>query len=303
MDLRHLRYFLAVAEEGHFGRAAERLHIVQPALSMQIRALEEELGTPLLLRTSRRVELTQAGTLLRVEAERTIAQAARAKSVVQRAARGEIGNVRIAFTGGAAFAGKLSADLRAFHKIFPDVELELKEMPASQHPEAILDDRIDIAYCPAHESKFDARLTVDSIGSWPWMIAMVEDHPLAAETAIPTAALWDQRFILFATHARDEVQLNVLRRVLGREPCVAHRVTNTISVLAMAAAGLGLAFLPGSMGGVRIQNIQYRPLADFDIPAGLVLLSRAGEASGAVGAFVAVACARSVSTSSAAALR
>src|ERR1700722_17537746 len=106
MDLRHLRYFLAVAEEGHFGRAAERLHIVQPALSMQIKALEGELGTPLFTRTSRRVELTQAGALLRVEAERTLAQAARAKAIVQRAARGEVGHLRIAYTGGAAFSGR-----------------------------------------------------------------------------------------------------------------------------------------------------------------------------------------------------
>jgi DNA-binding transcriptional LysR family regulator len=290
MDLRHLRYFLAVADEGHFGRAAERLHIVQPALSMQIRALEEELGAPLFIRTSRRVELTEAGALLRVEAERTVAQAARAKSVVQRAARGEIGTVRIGFTGGAAFAGKLSADLRAFHKSYPDVELDLREMAAGLQPEAILEDRIDIAYCPAHESKFDARLNVDSVGSWPWMIAMVEDHPLAAQTSIHSAALWNESFILLAAHNRDEELLKVLRRALGREPHIAHRVTNAVSVLAMAAAGLGVAMVPGSVGDVRIQNIQYRPLADFDSPAGLVMLSRTGETSRAVGAFAAVAC-------------
>ena len=97
MDLRHLRYFLAVAEEGHFGRAAQRLHIVQSALSMQIRSLEEELGGPLFLRTSRRVELTEAGALLRAEAQRTLDQAAHAQQVVQRSLRGEMGTVRIGF--------------------------------------------------------------------------------------------------------------------------------------------------------------------------------------------------------------
>ena len=95
MDLRQLRYFLAVAQEGHFGRAANRLNIVQPALSMQIRALEESLGAQLFKRTSRRVELTEAGALFRIEAERTIAQAEHAKLVVQRAARGELGSIRI----------------------------------------------------------------------------------------------------------------------------------------------------------------------------------------------------------------
>jgi DNA-binding transcriptional LysR family regulator len=120
MDLRHLRYFLAVAEEGHFGRAARRLNIVQPALSMQIRALEEELGGPLFQRTSRRVELTEAGALLREEARRTLDQAEHTRLTVQRAIRGETGNVRVGFAGNAVFSGKLINDLRAFHRMYPD---------------------------------------------------------------------------------------------------------------------------------------------------------------------------------------
>ena len=289
MDLRHLRYFLAVADEGHFGRAAERLHIVQPALSMQIRALEEELGTSLFVRTSRRVELTEAGTLLRVEAERTIAQANRAKTVVQRAARGEIGNVRIAYTGGTAFSGKLSTDLHAFHSRYPDVELDVREMPAGLHPQAVLDDEIDLAYCPAHESEFDPLLAIDKIGSWPWMVALAADHALAGVTAVPVAALRGEPFILFAAGPRDEALLKVIRHALGSEPRIAHRVANTISVIAMVAAGLGVAMLPGSMATIRFPNIQYRPLADFDDPAGLVLLSRMDETAGAVQAYVRIA--------------
>ena len=121
MDLRHLRYFLAVAKEGHFGRAAERLHIVQPALSMQVRALETELGVTLFERTSRRVLLTEAGALFRVEAERTVQQAARAKDVAQRAGRGEVGSVRIGFVASAAFAGKVAADLSALRLRYPAV--------------------------------------------------------------------------------------------------------------------------------------------------------------------------------------
>jgi DNA-binding transcriptional LysR family regulator len=289
MELRHLRYFLAVAEEAHFGRAAARLHIVQPALSMQIKALEEELGTALFRRTSRRVELTEAGTLLRIEAERTIGQAERAKSVVRRAARGEIGNVRIAFTGNAAFAGKLSGDLRAFHSRYPAVELELQEMPPLLQAEAVLEDRFDVAYCPAHDSDFDPGLAVDRIGSWPWLIAMASDHPLAAETLLPTAALAKEAFILFAAHATDENQLSFLRQILGGEPRIVHRVSAALTLLAMAAAGLGLALVPGPLGKVMILNIEYRPLLDFELPAELVLLSRDAETSGAVKAFVEMA--------------
>lgn len=289
MDLRHLRYFLAVAEEGHFGRAAERLHIVQPALSMQIKALEDELGTPLFIRTSRRVELTSAGVLLRVEAERTLAQAARAKSVVQRAARGEIGHLRIAFTGGAAFSGRLSADLRAFHTRYPDVELELIELPVVQHEDWLLADRLDIAYGPELEFVFDPRIAAVRITSWPWMVGMVEDHRLAAMNSIPSRELRDEGFVLLAAEGRDAAQLNVLRRLLGQEPRVAYRAGNAIAVLAIAAAGLAIAFVPGTMGAVRIQNIQYRPMADFDTPTGLVLLSRADDMSGAVKAFLQLA--------------
>jgi DNA-binding transcriptional LysR family regulator len=128
MELRHLRYFLTVAEEGHFGRAAERLHIVQPALSMQVRALETELGTALFERTSRRVVLTEAGVLFRVEAERTVQQAARAKDVAQRAARGEVGTVRIGFVAPATFAGKLAADVSSFKLAYPEVDIELTEL-------------------------------------------------------------------------------------------------------------------------------------------------------------------------------
>jgi len=289
MDLRHLRYFLAVAEEGHFSRAAQRLHIVQPALSMQIKALEDELGTPLFVRTSRRVELTAAGALLRVEAERTLAQAARAKSVIQRAARGEIGHLRIAFTGGAAFSGRLSADLRAFHTRYPDVELELMELPVVQHEDWLLADRLDIAYGPELESVFDPRIAAVRITSWPWMLGMVEDHRLAAMNSVPSKELRDEGFVLLAAEGRDAAQLNVLRRLLGQEPKVAYRVGNAIAVLAIAAAGLAIAFVPGTLGAVRIQNIQYRPVADFDTPTGLVLLSRAEDTSGAVKAFLQLA--------------
>lgn len=118
MELRHLRYFLAVAEEGHFGRAAERLNIVPPTLSMQIKALEEELGGPLFLRTSRKVELTEAGRLLQVEAQRTLDQAENARLAVQRSIRGESGRVRVGFAGNAVFSGKLTADLREFRQAY-----------------------------------------------------------------------------------------------------------------------------------------------------------------------------------------
>jgi DNA-binding transcriptional LysR family regulator len=256
---------------------------------MQIRALEEELGTPLFLRTSRRVELTEAGELLRVEAERTIAQAQRAKSIVQRAARGEIGSVRIAFIGNAAFAGKLSADVRRFHERYPAVELELRELPAALHAEALLQDQFDVAYYPVLGGEVDPRLTADRIGSWRFHIAMRHDHPFAAKTSLSPPMLVDEGFLVFASHPADRGQLPILRQLLGCEPKITHHVSNTLTMLALAAAGLGLALVPASLVDVHIQNIQYRPLDGFELAAELNLLSRVDETAGAVKAYVEIA--------------
>lgn len=198
MDLRHLRYFLAVAEEGHFGRAAERLHIVQPALSMQIRALEDELGTALFERSTRKVALTDAGRLLVTEARHTLEQAERAKAVVQRAARGETGVVRIGFVGNAVATGRLSDDLLAFHAAWPDVTLDLHEMAPAAQQEAILAGRLDIGYCPAFDTAFDPKLAVRTVGSWAWDVMMSDRHALAKQRSVSVAALADEPFIFYA---------------------------------------------------------------------------------------------------------
>lgn len=286
MELRHLRYFLAVAQEAHFGRAAQRLHIVQPALSMQIRALEEELGTPLFVRTSRRVELTEAGQLLVVEAQRTIAQAERAKSIVQRSAAGEIGSVRIGFAGNAALTGKLSLDLHAFRQSHPHVEIELREMAPSLQASAIVDGALDVGYCPAMGVVFDPRLVVDAGGTWPWHVAMAADHPLAARRMLASSHLADEPFILYAADGADEGQLKVLRDVLRTEPRISHRVANTLTVLTLAAAGLGLALVPAPLSKVTVPNITYRRLSGYKPQSELVLISREHETAGAVLAFL-----------------
>jgi DNA-binding transcriptional LysR family regulator len=191
MELRHLRYFLTVAEEGHFGRAAERLHIVQPALSMQVRALETELGTALFERTSRRVLLTEAGVLFRVEAERTIQQAARAKDVAQRAARGEVGTVRIGFVAAATFAGKLAADVSSFKVAYPEVDLELTELSPLPQVEAVLSGHLDAGYASAFQYAQEQELAVDRIAAWPWILAMRSSHPLVGESgSLGKGASW-----------------------------------------------------------------------------------------------------------------
>ena len=292
MDLRQLRYFLAVAQEGHFGRAANRLHIVQPALSMQIRALEESLGAQLFIRTSRRVELTEAGALFRVEAERTIAQAEHAKLVVQRAARGELGSIRIGFSSGAAtFAGLLSRHIRRFHARYPQVEMELREIAVPFQMDDIVAGRLDLGYCPVYGDTFDSRLAVELLRSWPYLVAIRRDHPLAANETIPAKSLMNEPVVYLAgTHGH----VNLVGRVLGREPVLSYRATNVLAALTMVASGLGFAIAGQPLSEMRIPGVVYRPLAGFSQRYTLAVLSRADETSGVVNAFLKLVRAQSV---------
>ncbi|KFG95237.1 LysR family transcriptional regulator [Burkholderia paludis] len=282
MDLRHFRYFLAVAEEGHFGRAAERLHIVQPALSVQIRALEEELGTPLFERSTRKVALTDAGRLLLLEARRTLEQAERAKTLIQRAARGETGIVRIGFVGNAVATGRLSEDLTEFHARWPGVELDLSEMAPAAQQEAILAGRLDIGYCPALGVAFDEKLAVQTVGNWSWEVVMSVRHPLAKRRVVNVAAIADEPFILYGADGDDEGHLATLRQMLGREPRIAHKVNSTLSVLALAAAGLGLALTPEPLNRIAAPNVVHRKLAGSVPKSKLVVISRIAGEWGAV---------------------
>ncbi|UTH76651.1 LysR substrate-binding domain-containing protein [Chromobacterium sp. IIBBL 290-4] len=282
MELRHLRYFLAVADEGHFGRAAEKLHIVQPALSAQIRALEDELGVTLFDRSTRKVELSDAGRILLIEARRTVEQAERAKSVMRRAVRGETGVVRIGFVGNAVVAGRLSDDLLAFHAAWPDVAVDMHEMAPAAQLEALLAGRLDVGYCPQLGYPLPAGLKARSAGSWHWEVAMGGQHPLAARRALRVADLREQPFIVYAADSDDEGQLRMLRQLLGCEPRIAYKVGSTMSVLALAAAGLGLALVPAPVRKIAAPNLAYRKLAERSpLVSELSAISRAGGEWGA----------------------
>ncbi|CAB3752333.1 LysR family transcriptional regulator [Burkholderia sp. MSh2] len=281
MDLRHLRYFLAVAEEGHFGRAAERLHIVQPALSAQIRALEEELGGALFERSTRKVALTDAGRLLVTEARRTIEQAERTKTLVQRAASGEAGVVRIGFVGNAVASARLSEDLAAFHAAWPDVVLDLREMAPVAQQDAILAGQLDIGYCPVFCKDFDAKLDVRTVGSWAWEVAMSDRHPLAKQRSVSVAAVADEPLIVYAADHDSEGQLEILRQVLGKEPRVMYRMGSTLSALALTAAGLGVVLAPEPVKRIALANVVFRKLAGRAPKSELVVISRIGGEWGA----------------------
>lgn len=286
MELRHLRYFLAVAEEGHFGRAAERLNIVQPALSMQIKALESELGGALFIRTSRRVELTEAGQLMLTEAKRTLMQAEYARQTVARSLRGETGRVRVGFAGNAIFSGKMTADLREFHHAYPDVELVIEEMAPQSQVDAILAGQLDIGYTPDNSKTAAPGIIAHPIGRWAFLVAFADDHPLASHTCISPEQLAGEALILYEAHDIHERLFLLLKERMGDRLNIAQRSSSTLSVLAIAAAGLGVALIPAPLEQVHIPGLTYRPLDDIELSANLMLISRGLEPSAAVKAFI-----------------
>ena len=182
MELRHLRYFLAVAEELDFGRAALRLHIAQPPLSQQIRQLEEELGVQLFRRTRRNVSLTEAGQAFLSEAQRTLEQVERAMEVAQRVDRGEQGQLIIGFVGSATY-GLLPKLLRAFRERFPEVAFTLRELTTSQQIQALHEQQIHLGVLrpPVAQEEF----LFEPLAQDPLIVALPEQHRLATQPSLP----------------------------------------------------------------------------------------------------------------------
>lgn len=287
MELRHLRYFVAVAECGHFGQAARLLNIVQPALSMQIRALEEELGGLLFTRTSRKVELTEAGWLLLPEAKRTLEQAGHSKNIVQRALRGESGCVRIGFAGNAVLSGKLMEHVRAFRLRAAEVDIHLQELAPKALMEALVLGQIDIAYSPP-AGTLPAAIDATKIGEWPMMFGIAEDHPLAGAKSVTPAMLAKFPLVVFAAGVGDEA-LSQMHQRWDKEGAELRYASSTLGALAIAASGSGVVLLPDSFTRVAIPHLVYQPVSDKSFVAELLLLSRRDETQGAVLAYTRLA--------------
>src|SRR5215207_4822370 len=194
MELRHLRYFVAVAEELHFGRAAERLRIAQPPLSRQIRDLEREIGAPLFERVPRGVELTPAGSAFLPEARLTLAQAERAQRTAQRAARGETGRLRVGFVEAATYSGILPDVLGFFRMHLPDIGISLLEMDPVEQAEAFRDGRIDLGMLHSPPADADRWLRVEPVYSDALVAALPNGHALAGRSRLTLGTLAAEAF-------------------------------------------------------------------------------------------------------------
>lgn len=259
IELRHLRYFIALAEELHFGRASERLHIAQPGLSQQIKALEGEIGVSLFDRTNRRVELTAAGSTLLEEARRALKEVDRAVALAQRAGHGEVGRLRI----GAADSAILDIFpilLREYHKRHPHVDLIVREMSSPDQIAAVRVGELDVGFIrtPVNtENLIAITIKEESVG-----VFVPEGHRLAKLKSIPLAELIGEPLILHPSARPSWADFMIgLCRGAGFEPLVGQEANETATAVSFVAAGLGVTLVPETLAALARSGVIYRPLA------------------------------------------
>ncbi|MEH2474025.1 DNA-binding transcriptional LysR family regulator [Nitrobacteraceae bacterium AZCC 2161] len=263
--LRHLRYFIAVAEEGHVTRAALRLGIQQPPLSQQIRAMEAEIGVALLNRLPRGVELTEAGRVFLAEARLAIAQVEHAVEAARRTARGEQGRLAVGFTSSAAFHPLIPAVVRAFRQISPQVDLLLEESSTGELIAGLQRDQLDVAFLrvPMGDT---AGIRIEALLQEKMLVALPAHHPLVGKRApksIALARLADETFILYRRPTGPGLYDTIIAacRAAGFSPRIGQEAPRMLSTLSLVAAGLGVSIIPESMRRLDTEGIAYIPLA------------------------------------------
>lgn len=260
MELRHLRYFIAVAEELHFSRAAERLQIAQPPLSQQIRSLEKELGVQLFERTKRRVQLTEAGQIFLEEARLVLIQVEQAVRAAQRASRGEIGRLGVGVNSSAT-QSYVPEILRVFRERFPCVELVLHELTSHKQVQRIRDNRIDVGFLWLQNVE-DSALSFMSIWQEPLIVALPETHPLASLPQIPLEALVREPFVVPPRYlgAGFYSQIISLCQQAGFSPKVAQEAMLMQTIVSLVAGGVGVALVPASLQNLQRVGVVYKAL-------------------------------------------
>ncbi|MCB8874227.1 LysR family transcriptional regulator [Acidisoma silvae] len=277
MELRHIRYFLAVAEERNFTRAAARLGIGQPPLSQQIRQLETELGAPLFHRLPHGAELTESGRAFLVEAESVIAAAERARVAAQRAARGEAGLLTLGLTGSAAFHPIVTRTIRNFRRRYPKVQVVLEELNTMRLLEMLRREELDAIFLRPGLEELEG-LHLHRLPDEPMVAAIPKAHPLAKARSITLAGLAQEPLILFPPAIGLSLYHEVLSacRMAGFDPITSQIAPQISSGLALVAAELGIAIVPQSIAAIGVPGIAYRRITDVVPVARLALATRMG---------------------------
>lgn len=246
MELRQLRYFTVLAETLHFGLAAERLNIVQPALSMQIKKLEEELGVALFARSKRKVALTHAGELFRQEVRRCLHHAEQAQYIARAAHQGMVGKLRLGISSGAVESGVLRMVMQSFNSTSPKLLIEPVEVHPARAPAAVLRGDLDAALATVASLTVPDGLSMHEMIVQTAIVVLPENHPLAPGEDVSPEDLRDETFIGFA--GPDDISgLSLTADALGYWPASYRTVSNPSMTVGLVAAGLGVAIIPEVM--------------------------------------------------------
>ena len=271
MELRYLRYFLAVAEELNFARAAKRLRISQPPLSRQIRILEKQLGVELFHRTKRQVQLTEAGQVFLEEAREILARVEQGVRAAQRASRGEIGRLVVGFEGSFSY-DIVPFSIRAYQERFPDVELIVQEMTTAEQGEALLENRIGVGFIvpPLHQEN----LVVETLLQERLIVALPETHALATRRTVRLPDLADESLI---TGSRQDgcglyEQVLIICHQAGFSPKIIQETNEIQMMLGFVAAGIGVSLLPASVKDFQRAGVVYRELEQPTPEIGLAMV-------------------------------
>lgn len=291
LDTRQLRYFVAVAEDLHFTKAADRLHVAQSALSTQVKQLETQLGARLLARGKRSaVALTEAGVLFLVEARRALEQVERAEAAGRRAGRGELGHVAIGYVPSAAVSGVLSSAVRAYRAQRSDVILQLDEMESPKQLAAIIGSRLDVGLIRARKDYPDG-VSATVIKQERLLLALPADHRLAQAREVEVlevGALSKETLILpqFGQHEGFTDYVTDFVAAVQPMPEQVYPVRGLPTALSLVGAGVGVALVTESWRSFAMANVVYRGIVDFERVVDMVLAHRTRESAPAVLAFV-----------------
>jgi DNA-binding transcriptional LysR family regulator len=261
MELRHIRYFLAVAEAGNFTRAAAKLGIGQPPLSQQIRDLETEVAAVLFHRVPHGAELTAAGLAFLPHARAAIAASEAARLAAQRAARGETGRLSLGFTASSAFNPTVTGAIRQFRSTWPEVALSLSEMNSDGLMLKLVRGEIDAAFIrPGLEDPKEVRLK--RLPDEPMLAALPSSHPLARHDRVRLGDLAGEPFVLFPRTVGLSLYDDIVQacREAGFELLVSQEAPQIPSVVNLVAAGMGVSVVPASISKIAVEGVAYRPL-------------------------------------------
>lgn len=286
MELRHLRYFLAVAETRNFTQAAKQLHMTQPPLSRAISELEDDVGAKLLDRTTRRVQLTAAGEAFRTRARSILEGIDTAKEDARRADNGQVGHLAVGFTGSVTYE-LLPRIIRAFRETSPDVTLDLQgELLTPEQTRRIAAHKLDVGILRPPTSTPD--LDVQLLRSEPLVALLPEDHPLAALRQLELTSLADESFVSYPSGLQSVLDGTIREtcRDAGFQPQIVQEVHETFTLVCLVAAGLGVALVPESVRHLHVTGVVYRPLAQTTRNTELAIAWRRDDPSPALRRFV-----------------